>query len=69
MIKFRANRKWFDSEKLLLDKKWDRGTFKRLVVKCLGIVITRHKDSNKLQVPSTTMDKGVGKVAKRNVRE
>ena len=53
----------------MLDKKCDRGTFKRLVDECLGMDITRWKDSKTLQVFSNTMAKGVGKVTRRNGRE
>ena len=64
----RANRKGFYSEQLLLDKNCDRITFKILVDKRLGMVITRWKDSKKLQVVSTTMAKGVGGVTRRKGR-
>ena len=66
---FRFNRKIFDSEKILLDNIFDKVTLKRLVENCLGVVITRCKDSNKLQVISTEMNKGVGKVTRRKGRD
>ena len=53
----------------MLDKKCDRGTFKRLVDECLGMDITRWKDSKTLQVFSNTMAKGVGKVTRRNGKD
>ena len=42
--------------------KLDIGILKRLVYKRLGMVITRCKYSNALQVFSTTITKGVGEV-------
>ena len=57
----RANRKVFDSEQLLLDKKIDRVTLKILVEKRLFVVITIWKDSKNLHVVSTKMTKCVGR--------
>ena len=42
----RSNKKAFDYEQLLLDQKFNRGTFKKLIDKCLGVVITRWKYSH-----------------------
>ena len=66
---FRDNRKLFDYEKFLLDKKCDRIIFKWLDDKLLGTVIRRCKYSKTLQVVSTTMNKGVGKVTMSNGRD
>ena len=61
----RANRKVFESEKLLLDKKYYRGTFKRFVDKHLDMVITISKYIQTLQVLSTKITKCVGKINRR----
>ena len=53
-----SNIKVFYSGKLLLDKKCDRGTLKILVYKRLGMVIKIWKNSNTLQVVSTTNTEG-----------
>ena len=52
-----------------MDKKCERGTFKILVDKRLGMVIKIWKDSKTLKVFSTTMTKGVGKVTRSNGKE
>ena len=65
----RANRKAFDSDRLKLNSSCERGIFKRLVDKRLGMVITRWKDSKVLQVISTTMKKGIGMVQRRVGRD
>ena len=66
---FIANRNILASEKLLFDKIFDRGTFKTLVSRQLGVVITIQKDSITLKVVSTKMNKGVGKINMRKGRE
>ena len=52
-----------------MDKKCNRGIFKRLADECLDMVITIRKDSKTLQVVSNTMDKGVGQVIRRKCRD
>ena len=46
-----------------------RGTFKRLVDRRIGMVITRLKYSKILQNFSTTMTKGVGKITREKGRD
>ena len=46
-----------------------KGTFKTLVSRQLGVVITIQKDSITLKVVSTKMNKGVGKINMRKGRE
>ena len=48
-----------------MNSSCERGTFKRLVDKRLGMVITRWKDSKMVQTASTIMEKGIGKVERR----
>ena len=60
-----ANRKVFDYEKIRLDKKYYRGTFKRFVDKHLDMVITIRKYIQTLQVISTKITKCVGKINRR----
>ena len=62
----KANRKGFDSDALQLPKDAARGDFKRLHDKRLGMVITRWKDSKKLQTVSTVMKSGTQVVQRRN---
>ena len=61
----KANRKGFDSEKLKLKNNCERGKFKRLVDKQLGMVITWWKDSKVVQTVSTIMEKGIGTVQRQ----
>ena len=62
----KANRIGFDSDKIVIDDKADRGTYRRLVDKRLGMVITRWKDSKILQTVSTVMIKGCQTIQRRN---
>ena len=55
VVTCRDNRKLFDSEQLRLNKNCDRGTFKILVYKRLGMVIKIWKESKILKVFSTTI--------------
>ena len=61
----KANRKGFESDRLQLDKKANRGTYVRLHDKRLGMIITRWKDSKNLQTVSTVMKPGSQKVIRR----
>ena len=61
-----ASRKGFDSDALQLPKDEVRGDFKCLHDKRLGIVITRWKDSKKLQTGITVMKYGTQVVQRRN---
>ena len=65
----RANRKLFESKKLLLDLKYYRGTFKRLVDKHLGMVIKILRDSNILQIVSTKITKCIGQINRKKGRD
>ena len=51
---------------LLLKKGVDRGSFKRLTDKRLGMVITQWKNSKTLQTVSTVMRKGAQTIQQRN---
>ena len=62
----KANHKGFESEALQLPKDAARGDFKRLHDKRLGMVITRWKDSKKLQTVSTVMKHGTQVIQRRN---
>ena len=62
----KANRKGFESDALQLPKDVARGDFKQLHDKRLGMVITRWKDSKKLQKVSTVMKHGTQVVQRRN---
>ena len=62
----KANRIGFESDKLQLEKGVERGSFKRLVDKRLGMIITRWKDSKTLQTVSTVMCKGAQTIQRRN---
>ena len=64
VVTCRYNGKVFDSGHLLLDDKCDRWTFKILVYKHFGIVITRCKYIKTYKFVSTKMTKGVGKVTR-----
>ena len=61
----KANRKGFASDKMNVKNNAKRGTHVRLVDDRLGMVISRWKDSKVLQVVSTIMKKGIGKVERR----
>ena len=61
----RANRKGFASDSLNVPNNSERGKHVRLVDERIGMVITRWKDSKVLQVVSTIMKKGIGKVERR----
>ena len=62
----KANRIGFESDKLQLEKGVERGSFKRLVDKRLGMIITRWKDSKILRTVSTVMCKGAQTIQRRN---
>ena len=62
----KANRVGFASDALQLPKKSERGEFRRLYDKRLGMVITRWKDSKNLQTVSTVMTHGATEVQRRN---
>ena len=61
----KASRTGYDSERLLLEKNQERGSFKRLVDPRLGMVITRWRDSKTLQTVSTVMKHGKSTVQRR----
>ena len=68
MVTRKYNRKLFDSEQLLLNKKCDWGAIKILVDKRLDMVIKEIKYSNTLQFFSAIITKGSGKITRSKVK-